>query len=95
VVAMAVSLREKYFDNEEFLKSITSGEDVMSMNRLKELAAGMIAEAKKSEFDFEANRKLLVELAQALTKSGQSMMGYELKESGLLEALKMYLTMSP
>jgi len=38
---------------------------------------------------------LLVELAQALTKSGQSMMGYELKESGLLEALKMYLTMSP
>ena len=95
MVAMAVSLREKYFENEEFLKSITSGEDIMNMKRLKELANGLIEEAKRNEFDFEGNRKLLGELAQALTKSGQSLMGYELKESGLLEALKMYLTMSP
>ena len=67
----------------------------MNMTKLKQLAAGLIEEAKKKEFDFDANRKLLVEFAQAMTKSGQSMMGYELKESGLLEALKMYLTMSP
>jgi ethanolamine utilization cobalamin adenosyltransferase len=60
---MAVSLREKYFENDEFLKSITSGEDIMSLNKLKQLAAGLIDEAKKNEFDYEANRILLVELA--------------------------------
>jgi ethanolamine utilization cobalamin adenosyltransferase len=60
---MAVSLREKYFENDEFLKSITSGEDIMSLNKLKQLAAGLIDEAKKNEFDYEANRRLLVELA--------------------------------
>ena len=60
---MAVSLREKYFENVEFLKSITSGEDIMSLNKLKQLAAGLIDEAKKNEFDYEANRRLLVELA--------------------------------
>lgn len=60
---MAMSLREKYFENEEFLKSITSGDDLMNLNRLKQLATGLIEEAKKNEFDFEANRKLLIEFA--------------------------------
>ena len=63
VVSMALSLREKYFENEEFLKSITSGDDLMNMTKLKQLAAGLIEEAKKKEFDFDANRKLLVEFA--------------------------------
>jgi hypothetical protein len=62
---------------------------------LKELATQIIEESKKTEFDFETNRKLLSELAEALTKKGKAMMGYEFKESGLLEALKLYLTMTP
>ncbi len=65
------------------------------MTHLKELATGLIEEAKKKEFDFQANQKLLKALANALTKSGKSMMSYELKESGLLEAIKVYLTMTP
>lgn len=92
---MATNLRQNFLENEEFLKSISSGDDLMNLNKLKQLAANLIEEAKKKEFDFEANRNLLVEFAQAMTKSGQSMMGYEFKESGLLEALKMYLTLSP
>jgi hypothetical protein len=92
---MATTLREHFFENEEFLKNISSGDDMMNLNKLKTLAAGLIEEAKKKEFDFEANRKLLTEFSQALTKTGSNMMGYEFKESGLLEALKMYLTMSP
>jgi hypothetical protein len=34
------------------LKIISSGEDMLNMTHLKELATGLIEEAKKKEFDF-------------------------------------------
>jgi hypothetical protein len=49
---MATTLREHFFENEEFLKKISSGDDMMNLNKLKTLAAGLIEEAKKKEFDF-------------------------------------------
>lgn len=64
------------------------------LSKLKKLVEELLQEAKRQEFDFARNRELLEALAAQLTKP-RSLMSYELKESGLLEALKMYLTMTP
>jgi hypothetical protein len=64
------------------------------MSKLKKIAGDLIEEAKCASFDFAKNRDLLKTLADVLTKS-KSLMSYELKESGILDALKMYLTMTP
>jgi hypothetical protein len=63
VVTLATTLRQQFFENEEFLKNIASGDEMINMVKLKELASGLIDEAKKNDFDFDANRKLLTELA--------------------------------
>ena len=64
------------------------------MAKLKQLSADLIEEAKNSYFDFAKNRDIMKALAEALTKY-KALLSFELKESGLLEALRMYLTMSP
>ncbi len=64
------------------------------MEKLKTLAQDIIEEGKQEVFDFERNVTLMKRLRDALTKSTRAIMSYELKESGLLEALKLYLTMT-
>lgn len=64
------------------------------MEKLKALANDIIEEGKQEVFEFQRNVSLMKRLQNALTKSQRSMMSYELKESGLLEALKLYLTMT-
>ncbi len=64
------------------------------MEKLKTLAQDIIEEGKQEVFDFERNVTLMKRLRDALTKSTRAIMSYELKESGLLEALKLFLTMT-
>jgi hypothetical protein len=64
------------------------------LEKLKTLAQDIIEEGKQEVFDFERNVTLMKRLRDALTKSTRAIMSYELKESGLLEALKLFLTMT-
>ena len=51
-------------------------------------------EAKQTDFCFERNRDLMKAIGDMLTKD-KPLLSYELKESGLLDALNAYLTMTP
>lgn len=59
VVNLGETLRQHFFENEEFLKNVTSGDDMLCISKLRQLAENMIEEAKSIEFNFEGNRKLL------------------------------------
>ena len=96
ILKLASQLLTENFENTEFLNKIyeASGEEVQMMNTLKQLAIDLTEESKRATFDFARNRDLMKCLAEALTKQ-KALMSYELKESGLLDALKNYLTKTP
>jgi len=64
------------------------------LNKLKQLAADILEEGKKQDFEFNRNKDLMKSLAETLTQQ-RSIISYEFRESGLLEALMMYITMTP
>lgn len=97
LLALAESLRASYFENQEFLKKInegTGGDDLQVMINLKQLASDIIEEGAQEVFEFGRNRDLIKRLGVALTKQQRAIMSYEFKESGILDALKVYLTMT-
>jgi hypothetical protein len=54
----------------------------------------IIEEGKQEFFDFKRNRDVMKRLGEALTRQTRAIMSYELKESMLLDSLKVYLTMT-
>lgn len=96
IVSLASSLLQQYFENETFLEKVNEwcGDEVKMLNNLKALASEIIEEAKQQDFNFEKNRLLMKTLAETLT-SNRNIMSFEFKESGLLEALELYLTYTP
>lgn len=70
-------------------------DDLETLSLLKKLSSDLLDEARSlNAFNLESNLKLMKTLASHLTKP-QTLLSYELKESGLLDALKVYLTMTP
>ena len=61
---------------------------------MKKIADDLVEEAKLGKFDFEKNRELVETIADLLTKD-KPLLSYEIKESGLLDSLNVYLTMTP
>ena len=64
------------------------------LGALRGLAERIKDEATKIVFDMQAVKALMKELTESLT-SKKNIMCYEFKESGLLEALNLYLTYTP
>ena len=58
------------------------------------MASMLYEETVNTSYDVEKNRKILDKLVQILTDK-RAVMCYEFKESGLLDALSLYLSKTP
>lgn len=70
------------------------GDEFQTLSQLETLAQEIVDEAKKYEFDFERNKDLLNKVALLITKE-RHVRSFEFRQSGLLEALQLYLSQSP
>jgi len=96
VLALAAPLCADYFENQEFQEKLTEwyGEEFRLITMLRNLATDVVEEAKQEAFNFDRTKALMKQLADCLTNKRQ-VMTFEFKESGLLEALALFLTRTP
>lgn len=96
ITNLAETLCTRYFDNEDFLKSINEHceEEFLMMKNLKLFADQLKEVACRTQYDHELIKSLMKQLALYLTNQ-RHIMVYEFKQSGLLEALELFLTYTP
>lgn len=96
IVSLAEVLLKDFFDNQSFLDGIyaKAGNELKILQDLKQLAEELIVEAKSRQFEFDRNSQLIQQVGDILTRE-KPLLSYEIKESGILDALTAYLTMTP
>ena len=96
IVSLAELLQKDFFANQSFLDGIyaKAGDELKTLQDLKKLAEELITEAKSRQFEFERNSQLVHKVGDMLTRE-KPLLSYEIKESGILDALNAYLTMTP
>lgn len=96
MLGLAQPLCAEYFENAEFQEKLSEwyGEEFRMVTMLRNLAKDIAEEAKQTAFNFERTRALAKQLADCLT-SKRRVMIFEFKESGLLDALALFLTSTP
>lgn len=95
IAELAKELRQKYFDNKEFWEDIKQSNPQMLelMSRLKKISDSLLKEAQDASFDPNTTDKNLMELIEILC-SDLGITSFEFEHSGLLKAIRIYLTMS-
>ena len=99
IVALAKPMIEQYFENENFISQMAASSEGQNITNLKQLAQRLVDLAQSETFERETCKLVLEQLAKALTQKSQGgkngLMNYEFRESGLLEAIELFLSRSP
>lgn len=94
ILELAVTIREKYFDNTAFWAEVEQNNPKMFkwINKLKHIAKELINHSTDSNFDQQSTFKVISELCEILT-SELGLTSFEFEHSGLLRAVRVFLTM--
>lgn len=91
---LALTIREKYFDNTAFWADVEKTHPQMFkwIHKLTKVAKDLISDAMESNFSPESTVKVIRELCEILT-SELGLTSFEFEHSGLLRAVRLFLTM--
>ena len=95
LIEKASILNEKFFKNQSFLDEVASkcSQQVLYMDKFKKLAFQLLDEAINKDFNPNKTKNLMEELAAQFT-DGIGMTTFEFQNSGLLQAIEIFLTKS-
>lgn len=87
---------EDFVKNEVFLKQVSdaNGEEIQLATKFKELAREILDEACSSTFNCQKTQTLMEKLTECLTQA-HGMTTFEFAQSGILQALEIFLTKAP